>query len=154
MVSRKDLAGKVWVTGFIFTRCAGICPMLSAEMKKLQDEWEGNDAFALVSFTVDPERDTAEALAKYAQGLGAQEGKWFFLTGKKKDLYRTIRDGFMLTSEEDPSGGPGFEFIHTSRIVLVDDKGYVRGFYDSQQGTDMVKLGRDARYLMGKKGRP
>jgi protein SCO1/2 len=152
-VSRKDMEGKVWVTGFIFTRCAGICPMLSAEMKKLQEAWKGNDAFALVSFTVDPQRDTVASLKGYAASLGAEEARWSFLTGKKKDLYQVIRDGFLLTAEEDMEGGPGFEFIHTSRIVLVDAKGRVRGFYDSQQEADMKKLAQDVRYLMHKRDR-
>lgn len=149
-VTRESLEGKVWVADFIFTHCAGICPVLSNEMKKLQDAWEGNDRLNLVSYTVDPERDTPKRLGEYADQLGAEEGRWFFLSGKKKDLYEFIQKGFLLTAEDDPQGGPGFEFIHTSRMVLVDPKGMIRGFYDGQKEEDLVKLRRDVKFLMGK----
>ncbi len=152
-LSKKDLGGKVWVADFIFTSCAGTCPILSGNMKRLQEDWKGNANLNLVSFTVDPERDTVQALGKYASALQADPDRWFFLTGTKKDLYPVIRNGFLLTAQEDPLGGKGFEFIHSTRMVLVDAKGMVRGFYDGQQEGDMKKLGQDVKFLMGKRGR-
>lgn len=152
-LSKADLRDKVWVTDFIFTHCAGSCPVLSGKMKSLQEAWKGDKRFALVSFTTDPARDTVQALKKYAESLQADPDQWFFLTGAKKDLYSVIRDGFLLTAQEDPLGGPGFEFVHTTRMVLVDGRGMVRGFYDAQEEEHMKKLEQDIKFLIGKRGR-
>src|ERR1039457_408671 len=65
--SSSELAGKVWVVDFIFGHCAGSCPLLSQQMALLQKEWKGNPDFKLVSFTVDPERDTVQFLKGYAE---------------------------------------------------------------------------------------
>src|SRR5271154_3164980 len=99
--SSSELEGKVWVVDFIFTHCAGSCPLLSQQMKFLQQEWKGNEDFKLVTFTVDPERDPVVVLKKYAEDLQADPNQWFFLTGKKDDLYKTIRDGFKAAVEKD-----------------------------------------------------
>ncbi len=143
-----QLQGKVWVADFIFTSCAGQCPLLSQELRLLQDDWKNNSEFKLVSFSVDPEKDTPPVLKEYAGNLQADENQWFFLTGKKKDLYQVIREGFKLTAQDDPQGGPGFDFIHSTRLVLVDGKGVIRGFYDGQEQDEVKKLKQDIRYLM------
>ena len=151
-VSNADVRGKVWVADFIFTGCAGTCPLLSGQLKRLQEEWKGNPGFGLVSFTVDPKRDTVEALRKYAANLQADEKQWFFLTGEKKDLFKAAQEGFQVTAKDDPQGAPGFEFIHTTRMALVDPRGMIRGYYDGQEEEDMKKLRKDVRFLMGAAG--
>jgi protein SCO1/2 len=122
-------------------------------MKRLQDAWKGNPDFKLVSFTVDPKQDTVEVLRKYAENFQAEPGQWYFLTGEKSELFKTAKDGFKVTAMEDPEGKPGFEFIHTTRLSLVDAKGMIRGFYDGQEEEDMKKLLRDAKYLMSSGGK-
>ena len=149
MVSRADFQGKIWVADFIFTSCAGTCPIMSEQMKRLQDIYKGNPRFKLVSLTVDPKRDTVAALKKYAESFQADENQWFFLTGEKKDIYHIIKDGFTLPAGDDPDGGKGYEFIHSSFMVLLDAKGIVRGHYDAQmEEEDMKKLKQDIKYLM------
>lgn len=148
--SSDQLKGKVWAVDFIFAHCAGSCPLLSQQMALLQREWKGNPDFRLVTFTVDPERDTVEALKKYADDLKADPVQWSFLTGKKDDIYKVIRDGFKAAAQRDPLAPVGFEFIHSSRIYLVDAKGMVRGFYDGTDETDLKKLHQDIKFLMNK----
>ena len=147
-ISKSYFQGKIWVSDFIFTSCAGTCPMMSEQMKRLQDAWKGDPKFKLASFTVDPKRDTVAALKKYAANFQAGEDQWFFLTGDKKDLYRVIKEGFTLAAGEDPSGEKGFEFIHSTLMVLVDAKGMVRGLYDAQKEDEMKKLKQDVKFLM------
>ena len=149
MFSSDELKGKVWVVDFVFTRCAGSCPMLTHQMQVLQDAWKGNDDFKLVSFTVDPDHDTREVMKKYAEDSKADPSQWFFLSGAKKDIYPVIRDGFKVTAMADPGAEPGFEFIHTTRMILVDGHGDVRGIYDGQEDGDMKKLWADVSYLLG-----
>lgn len=149
MFSSAELKGKVWVVDFIFSHCAGSCPMLSQKMKGLQETWKGNPDFKLVTFTVDPERDTVAALKQYAEDYHADPNQWFFLTGKKADIYQAIRGGFKEIADRDYEAGPGFEFIHSTRMVLVDGDGKIRGLYDGESDTDVSKLKQDIRYLMG-----
>jgi|SRR5581483_3332612 len=147
-VSASDLKGKVWVVDFIFSRCAGSCPMLTHQLKTLQDIWSGNGDLKLVTFTVDPEHDTVEVLKKYAEEFKADPNQWFFLTGVKKDLYKVYSEGFKITAQDDPEGGEGFQFIHSTRVLLMDGNGMIRGLYDGQDDEEMAKLQRDVRYLM------
>ncbi len=142
------LKGKVWVADFIFTRCQGQCPMLGQWFKGLQGQWKGNEDFKLVSFTVDPEYDSVAVLKDYASDFQADSAQWHFLTGPKDQLYPVIQKGFHLTAEKDPSGTPGFEFIHTTRLILVDGNGMIRGMYDGQDMTEVEKLKKDIQFLM------
>lgn len=146
--SSDELRGKVWVIDFVFTRCAGTCPMLTRQMQILQEGWKGNPDLKLVSITVDPDHDTRQVMAQYAEQAKADPSQWFFLSGAKKDIYPVIRDGFKVTAMADPQPEPGFEFIHTTRMILVDGRGDVRGLYDGQEDGDMKKLWADVRYLM------
>lgn len=149
LFSSSELKGKVWVVDFIFAHCAGSCPMLSQKMMSLQADWNANPDFKLITFTVDPERDTVAALKQYADDYHANPNQWFFLTGNKADIFKTIREGFKEIAERDYQAGPGFEFIHTTRMVLVDANGKIRGLYDGESDADVAKLKQDIRYLMG-----
>jgi protein SCO1/2 len=146
--STSELKGKVWVVDFIFAHCAGSCPVLSQQMKKLQIDWKGNQDFKLLSLTVDPERDTAKSLKAYADDLGADENQWFFLTGAKPELYKVIREGFKVTAMNNEEQVPGFDFIHSDRLILVDAKGAVRGLYNGEMPDEMLKLRQDVKFLM------
>src|SRR5689334_16521384 len=93
-VGQQELSGKVWVADFIFTSCAGSCPVMTAQMRKLQDLLPHD--IGLVSFSVDPKRDTPEVLARYAQQFHADPQRWLFLTGDRQTLYNITVNGFKL----------------------------------------------------------
>ncbi len=130
-VTDADLRGKVWVASFVFVRCTGPCPQVTATMARLQDELNlaGRDDVRLVTFTVDPERDGPEELSGYARHFQADPDKWLFLTGKKADLHRLLIDGFKVGVQENPDGKPGDEFTHSTRLVVVDRDGRIRGYF-------------------------
>ena len=143
-VTRQDLAGKVWVADFIFTHCAGACPIMSAHMKKLQDQLFAD--IRLVSFSVDPTNDTPEVLAEYANRYGADRDRWLFLTGDPETIQKISVGGFKLAL--DPSGGTEAEPItHSSRIVLVDRQGIIRGYYGTEEPEALARLIKDANNL-------
>lgn len=133
------LAGYVWVADFVFTRCAGPCPRLSRHMAKLQDALGDEPRVRFVSVSVDPEYDTPERLADYAKRFGADTATWSFLTGGKKQIYGLISDGFKLAvrdGELGPDGEPGSGIItHSTRFVLVDAKGQIRGYFSGDTET-------------------
>jgi protein SCO1/2 len=148
-VGLADLRGQPWVADFIFTQCAGACPAMTARMARLRRELPAG--VRSVSFTVDPGHDTPAALGRYAAGFGADEG-WLFLTGAQKDLYLLSTGGFKLAAMEvppdqrDAAGGDG-PFLHSSKFVLVDGAGVVRGYYDSTDEGAVRSLVADARAL-------
>jgi len=149
---KDDLLGRVWIADFVFTSCADACPRLQAKMKKIQDrlvppEQGGN--IALLSISVDPERDTPEKLRRYGEIFGARAGLWRSLTGEQREVERTVVRGFHTAMARMPVPGAdphvaAFEIMHGERLVLVDRLGRIRGYYDAD---DPDRLLRDARTL-------
>lgn len=137
-VTSDDLAGRPYIVDFVFTTCAGPCPLLSQNMERLQDELGGHDV-QLVSITVDPERDTPEALTRYARRYGADPDRWLFLTGDKQAIYDLVRGGFLLAIDDgaiSPDGTPGPGIItHSTKFVLVDAEGQIRAFYSGEESS-------------------
>lgn len=142
-ITRADLDGKTWVADFIFTRCGGICPLMTARMKDVHADAPG---VTLVSFSVDPEHDTPAVLRDYAARHGIGEG-WLFLTGDQAALHALAREGFKLAAAavppaEQQQGGDG-PFLHSSRMVLVDGQARIRGYYDSNDAEALARLRHD-----------
>jgi protein SCO1/2 len=151
-VTLARLKGRIWVADFIFTRCAGACPAMTARMARLRAEVP--EDVALVSFTVDPTNDTPEVLARYAAGFKAG-GRWLFVTGAQADLYALSTGGFKLAAMEVPpqeqKGGDG-PFLHSTKLVLVDRAGEIRGYYDSTDEDVMKGLVSDVSRLHSQPG--
>ena len=137
-VSLKDFRGRIWVADFIFTHCPGQCPMMSREMEHLQQKLPS--LITLVSFTVDPQRDTPEVLADYAKIYKADPSRWLFLTGDKEILTR-VATGFYMNGIEDPN-------LHSIRFALVDSYSQIRGYYDASDSGAMRQLSSDAAALL------
>jgi len=146
-VTLSDLAGRPWVADFIFTHCQSFCPILSARMARLETVLrETNGDVRLVSFTVDPERDTVAVLREYADRHGADPDRWLFLTGSWDDLRQLIVGGFGLAVERPPSGGAaggGGLITHSQRFVLVDSQARIRGYYDAFNEDPLPAILRD-----------
>jgi protein SCO1/2 len=144
-VTLQDLKGKVWIADFIFTNCGGTCPMMTDKMRKLQQAIPSG--IQMVSFTVDPMRDTPKVLAHYAAEHGASRDRWLFLTGDKESLYELCLKGFKLPLD-DQGGTPAEPIAHSTRFVLVDKQGDIRGYYSGTDEEDLTRLAADARKLL------
>ncbi len=151
-IGKKDLLGHPWVAAFIFSNCAGPCFKVSAAMRQLQDEFLNDTDLRLVSFTVDSERDTPEVLAKYAKGFQADPDKWLFLTGDREKIYHLIWGSFLMPVQEETGERrkPGFEFIHTTNVLLVDENGVVQGKWSSTDEAEFAKMRRELRKRLRK----
>lgn len=150
-LARADLDGQPWVADFIFTRCSGICPVLSTRMVELkrQARAAGLDV-RLVSFSVDPSHDTPDVLRDYAARFGAADDGWLFVTGERAALYELIGKGFRLSVAERQPGAPddGGELItHSDRLVLVDAEGQIRGYYHGTEPDSVPAVLRDLAAL-------
>lgn len=144
----ENLRGKTYVANFVFTSCPSVCPRLTRRMAEVQERTKDlGDALHLVTFSVDPETDTPEVLRGYAQKYGADPNRWVFLTGQLTDIEPVVVKGFKMVLGKKETTPGMFEIVHGERFVLVDGKGFVRGFYEAtNEGID--KLLVDARKLV------
>ncbi len=141
-VTSRDFRHTVWIADFIFTRCQGICPLMSGQMAELQKKLSETNV-KLVSFSVDPEHDTSNVLAEYAKRYGAAEGRWVFLTGEKEQVRNLIQEGFHLgvgdAAQEDLAQGAEL-VMHSNRFVLVDGSASIRGYFDANDPQKLNEL--------------
>lgn len=148
-VNLADLRGKVWIADFIYTSCTDICPLLSAEMAKLQKRWRSQRDLRLVSFSVDPARDTPQVLTRYAQHFKADAGRWLFLTGDKEQMSRLVQGGFHLSAAPaDDAAANGNVILHSSRFVVIDRAARIRGYYDSRDAATLQRMINDVFSLL------
>ena len=149
-LTHTDLLGSPWVADFIFTRCAISCPRMTQRMQQLGTIWPAQANAARVSFSVDPDYDRPEILQAYAESWDIDDPRWFFLTGDRQTMKSIVMDGFKLAVEMNPPPGtasPGEPILHSTRFVLVDAGGAIRGYYDVIQGGELERLVRDLRAL-------
>ncbi len=177
--ARDRLRGKVWVADFIYTRCEDTCPLQTSEMRRLQGAFASHEDFRQVSITTDPEHDKGPLLADYARKFGADRKKWFFLTGKEKNIKDLALKGFRLSyatkqaalspgsigervfrlllpsahahhpGHQEGGKTPGILISHSSRFVLIDRNFNIRGYYHSDDAESLEKLRKDLRVLLG-----
>jgi protein SCO1/2 len=137
------LAGKIWVADFIYTTCPGPCPRMTSQMREVQDAVlkipDVRPTVRFVSFTVDPANDTPPVLAAYAKTHGAAP-LWYFLTGAVPTLQMLNRDAFKL-------GNIDGTLEHSTRFVLVDRRGRIRGYYDTSESSAIPKVISDVNAL-------
>jgi protein SCO1 len=147
-LARADLAGAPWIADFVYTSCQGTCPLISGQMARLQSRL--GDGVHLVSFTVDPLRDTPRTLATYADRFGALPTRWFFVTGPAGTMRQLITQGFHLAVADPPAGDAELAGVitHSEKVVLVDADLRIRRYYDAGSGewiesaiADLAKLG-------------
>ena len=150
-IAKRDLLGQPWVAAFVFTHCLGPCPLITKRMRELQDRFQDED-FHLVTFTVDPDRDTPEALKTYAELNGADLNRWYFLWGKAVDVYGLIHRSFLMPvmdpRRESDDPGKNYQVIHSNQLLLVDQQGVVRGKFNGEKDEDAAALARELRRLL------
>ena len=145
----ETLQGKILVVDFFFANCMGTCPKLSGNMALLQKAFRHNpkmengldNSVQFVSITIDPAHDSFPELRKYADRYGANHDHWWFLTGDKKDIYNFARNELKLSV--GPGDGGAEDFIHTEKMVLIDAKRNIRGYYDGLDTAQIKKCADD-----------
>lgn len=143
----RDLAGRIHIASFIYTRCAGICPMLVASLKRVQSAVASPEVL-IVSYSVTPDLDPPEVLATFGRDRGIDATRWKLVTGDKAQIYGLARDSYFASDERfrttlaEPDA-----FLHTEKLVLVDGKGRLRGVYNGTQPFEIDHLIADARAL-------
>jgi protein SCO1 len=118
------MKGRVTVYDFIFTNCAGTCPMMTASLRRVTERIDKNAPVRFVSISVDPQRDTPAALRQYA-GRVRNDPRWLFLTGDGKTITDLSINGFKLAA----SGSTNDSILHSSKFAVADKEGVIRDYY-------------------------
>lgn len=145
LITDDSLKNVIYVADFFFTSCPSICPRVAKEMLKIYQAFENDDNVKLVSFTIDPKRDTVKKLKLYADNLGVSSKKWHFLTGDKDETFELANSYFLVAALEDPDAPGGFD--HSGKIILIDKHGHIRSFSEGTDPTTTPKLIEDIRRL-------
>ena len=132
----SELLGKVWIADFIYTNCPAECPRMTAQMHKLAYQVKTMGDVRLVSISVDPQRDSPAVLNEFAQRFGAPTNQWIFLTGTPSTVHLIAYDTFHV-------GDVIGKIEHSTKFVLVDKKGAIRGYYSSLYQDDLSQLLKD-----------
>ena len=145
------LRGKVWVAGFVFTSCPSTCPAVTRAMQDLHARFARNDIdVEMVSFTVDPRRDTPQVLRAYAEQAGADE-HWRFVTGDPAAIHAVVRNGFKLgIGDPAPVADDAalYDIARSTQLALVDPEGNVRGFYGIEPDQGLDEIFHRAQHVM------
>ena len=143
--TNKKLDGKIYVADFFFTSCAGICPIMTMNMFRIQQEFINDSLIKIVSHTVHPEKDSISVLNEYAKLNKINSKKWHLLTGDKKALYDIARKGYFAVSKVDENIQNAF--IHTENFILVDNHRQIRGVYNGTLPYEISRLIEDIYFL-------
>ena len=139
--TEKDLNDKITILDFIFTSCAGPCPIMTHNMTGLYRSFSQVEEVQFVSITVDPDVDTQDILKQYAKINGVNDGRWQFITSNIEAIKDLKKNGFMLYAEELPRG-------HAIKFVLIDQNGQIRKYFDGTEEASMAVLMKDITNLV------
>lgn len=148
-ITEKALQGKIYVAGFFFTACPGICRNLTQQLKKVQDIYLNNDGLNILSFSVTPENDRPDKLKMYANTYGIDSKRWWLLTGNRDSIYRLARKDF-FADEDMGMQKSSQDFLHTENLLLIDQDGCIRGVYKGTSPTEINLLIGDIKILLQK----
>lgn len=146
IVTQEDYRDRVYIVDFFFTRCPSICPLMTSNMIKIQNEFINNSDIMLLSLSVTPEIDSISVLRKYANDKGAIDSKWNITTGNKKHIYELARKSYFAVVEQGDGGMQ--DFIHTPNFILVDKKRQIRGVYNGTEDEEIMRLFGDLKILI------
>jgi protein SCO1 len=150
-VTAALLRDQIWVANIIFTRCPGICPIMTRHMAQLQESLPVGSPVRLVSLTADPEHDSVDVMRRFADAFGADPVRWLFLTGPKQEVYRFAMEDLKLTAmESDPEVRVSVDdlFIHSGTFVLIDGQGRLRAVHDGTEPESVSRAMTDIQRLL------
>ena len=146
LISNETLMGKIYVADFFFTSCPSICPKMTSNLSRVQEEFIGDTGVQLLSYSVMPWVDSVAVLKSYAEIKGINSDQWNLLTGAKEDIYQLARTSYFAEKEIGLSREAN-EFLHTENFILVDEEGRIRGVYNGTLALEVTRLITDIKTL-------
>jgi protein SCO1 len=147
LVHSKEMKGKVWVADFFFTSCPSICPKMTKQMKRLNENMSDvSKHIQFMSFSINPKMDTPSQLRKYIKKHEIKAKNWYFFTGDEASTHVLGIEHFLLFAKEDAASAGGY--AHSPYFSLVDQEGYIRGVYDGTEPKEVDRMEKDLRLLL------
>jgi protein SCO1/2 len=142
-----NLENKPYIAYFFFTSCPMVCPRLTQGVLRVQRALKGNENdYNIIGFSIDPDRDTLEALSAYQEEYGIDKQNWHFLRGDEAAITQLGTKSFFIGISKD-EGEPG-GFLHSDKIILIDHDGHIRGYYSGTDSEDVKNLVADLKQLI------
>ncbi|GAB3932633.1 SCO family protein [Larkinella terrae] len=150
--TQEDVENSVYLTNFFFTACPSVCPKMMETVRLVYNQYRGNPAVKFLSHSVTPERDSVSVLKKYADRKGIDGQQWHLLTGKRKSINAIARLSYFIEKEQ------GFlkdsaQFLHTENLILVDQRGHIRGLYNGTLAVEADRIIHDIDILLQEQNR-
>jgi|SRR5690554_2188980 len=150
ILKSTDIENKVWIADFFFSYCPTICPPMTKAMRDVSDSLsQYTKDLAILSFSIDPDRDTPSRLRLYRERHEISAKNWYFLTGDEAETHILGIEGFQIHANADESAPGGF--AHSSNFVLIDKNQHIRGVYDGLDAESRKQLIKDAKLLLDAK---
>ena len=149
-ITQNDLKGKVYVAGFFFSTCPGICPTIRSKLIKVQDTFANDENVKIVQHSIRPTTDTTEILQAYANKNGINNQQWYLLTGDKAEIY-SLAKTFYFASEDLGNVQKNKDFLHTESLLLIDKNKHIRGIYNGLNAASVDYLIQDIKTLLHQK---
>jgi len=146
-VSQRDIEGKVHIANFMFTECTNICPIMTSNLKLIEEFFINDNRLKILSFSVTPWIDSISRLKSYEESYDIKSKNWHFLTGKKNRIYDLARKSYFVEREIGFSKDSS-DFLHTEHVILVDQNKRIRGIYNSTLQLDIEQLKNDIIVLL------
>ena len=145
-IQGTDVQGKVYVAEFFFTSCPSICPKMLKQMKRVSEKFGDREDFRILSFSIDPVRDSVGTLAEYGKRAKIDPKHWWMLTGNEDSIYQLGENHFMshMVADDNEPGG----YVHSGFFILVDRQGHKRGAYDGTDPKDVDRLMKELPLLL------
>ena len=149
MITETDLDGRITIANFFFTACPGICPMTTANMRRVQETFADDDGVVMLSHSVTPNADSVAALRAFAERTGVLADRWHLVTGERADIYTLGKEAYFADDDlgETPPT-PDAAFIHSESFYLLDGERRIRGIYNGMNRTAVTQLINDAQNLL------
>lgn len=145
-VTKETMKGKIYLANFFFTTCPGICPTITKNLLKVQNEFAGDNEIKIISHSVMPWSDSAASLKNYEKTFNLKNGMWFLVTGKTSEIYELARRSY-YAEEKAGYNSDSTEFLHTEHVLLVDKNGHLRGIYNGTIALDAQRMIDDIKIL-------
>ncbi len=143
----EQLKGKPYIAFFFFTSCPSVCPRMTQSAKRIQNSLNNYlDKFNIVSFSIDPDRDSLPKLRNFAKKYDADLHNWHFLRGDEQKINDIGKKGFYLGISKDKNEPGGY--LHSEKMILVDKDGHLRGYYSGTDAGEVKELIHDLKTLI------
>jgi len=143
-VSLKTFDKKIFIAGFFYTRCHGVCELMNSNVNQLVTNYAKNNMVYFVSVTVDPDWDPSPVLKKYAATFRPASARWLFLTGDTSAIYNLARKGFLVNAMQTGNN----DFIYSEKLMLIDEDKRIRGYYNGASADDVNRLNDEIKVLI------